>query len=286
MPSDYDPLVKIAFDLTPRNADFDKTSFIFPLTPTAETWEEDGQFSTKLEIMESMKKFSGSSLLLEAPQKVRKSESLRRKGDHIEPSSSGHLQRKADDSDNSGYLNFIDAQNECESSIIQNRHRVSTFSAEELMLSDPSLRDSAQSPELHILSIGSDTTENIKDSSPPLSESHEQESRIVQASNPAFEFMDHRSLSPQEDSHQEKDSGFPVEDSGYPLSKDSNVEMGSSNGGSASNLGHGCSHLTVEDSGFPLDDSSSPLLPGKDRVLKVVTADSGYPIEEENQVNV
>lgn len=285
--------MKIAFDLTPRDADFDKTSFIFPLTPLAETWEEDG-LSTELETMESMKKFSSSSLLLEAPQKVRKSEHLKGKGDHID-ASSGHLRRKADDSANSGYLDFSDTRKECESGMIQNHHRTSTLSAEELVLSDPSLRGNAQSPELHILN----------DSSPPPSVSPEKKFHIVQASNPAFEFspgdfpsadkdggrysnadMDHRSPSPEKDNHQlqVKASGFSVKDSGCPLSEDSNFEKRSSN----ANLAHGSRsiispkrHFTAEDSGFPLDDSSSLLL---NRVPEVVTAKTaGYPIEQPGQ---
>lgn len=301
MPSCNDPLSRIAFDLTPRHDD-DTRSFIFPLlTISSEPWEKDRKLSTEIET-ESMHKFSSSTLLMEAPQihyKMRKPE---------------HSREKSDRSDTSGYLNFSDTQNENEGVFITNHHRSSIMSAEDLALG--SLRDNTCSPELHVLSIGSDTAEDAdtmqQHTLSSRSETPERElsHTIVQASNPAFELnpdiftpdegvkysvigKNHLRNSPSpsaKNDHREEDSGFPASDSGCPLSEDCNSEKGSSSflaehEESASNLAHSSEcRSTVEDSGFPLDDSSLPLFPGEKHAHAVAAGtmeDSGCPMLKE-----
>ena len=268
-----DALVRSILDFTQqRHVDFDNTSFIHPLTPTLESGKEGETVSTtELAVVEPMKKGSSSSLLLAAPQKVQKLEHLN--GDpNNSITTSGHFQKKGDQSDASGYLNLSDTHG---SVMIQNHHRSSTLSDEELMLSNPSLRDSAQSPEPHILSVGSkgDEEEMGMTSQPPDPEFQ----ATIHALNPVFEIDTETFLSRSEGSqctgeapppvaasgsHQEKDSGFPMSDSGCPLSDGDGSSDDRSRSGSVSDSAH--SLQTAGDSGFPeADDSSSPLLPAK-----------------------
>jgi hypothetical protein len=252
--------------LTPRQIDWDRASFIFPLAPSSETpgGDRKRKFSTETD-MEPTAKYSSSSLLLAAPKKVRKSESLKRKADHCSVEcSSSHLQKK---DDHSGYWNFSDTRDECDGVIVLNHHRCSS-TLSELMLSNPSLRDTL-SPEPHTLEVS-----DAEGSAPSGRESPEKEGmNTAHASNPAF-WLTHESnagtniedtghTTPSSppvvktesyDDHQEKDSGFPTLDSPHPLHKDSGFPMLDS------------PHPLHKDSGFPTLDSSRPL-----------HKDSGFP---------
>lgn len=304
---DDDALVRSMFDFTQRHVDFDNTSFICPLTPTQECGKEgEKESATEVEGVEHMKKGSSSSLLLVAPQKVRKLEHWNGHP-YNNIASSGHFQRKGDQSDASGYLDLGDAHG---SVTIQNHHRSSTLSDEELMLSNPSLRDITQSPELHVLSTGSkgDEAEVGTMSPPPFNrDSSEKELQgAIHASNPVFEVdtetfllgskenrcaAENGSVRPPpppvaaNGSHQEKDSGFPMSDSGCPLSdKDNNSDISRSRSGSVSDSIHDLE--TAGDSGFPeADNSSSPLFPVKHLVQRA--SEAGNSVEDsDGQVTV
>lgn len=298
------------------------SSFIFPLNPSYETWGKDRKLSTEFETG-SVKKFSSSSMLLEAPRvhyKMRKPDHMKKKGDHGDTSS--------------GYLNFGDVQSSSEGVLILNQNRSSVLSAEELALeslvSNPSFREKTCSPVSHILSISSGDEEEdsgIKDqdsSCHPTNPGEDELRVIVEASNPAFELDSENTRAPDDsedgrysvnadpelsppvppsaehDHQQDQDSGFPMSDSGCPLSaEDCSSELGSSDFlteheeavATNSALTPKC-HVPNEDSGFPFADSSSPLLPaGKNRSAQAMaseaTDDSGYPMMEiDNQLKV